>query len=143
MTAAEDLVGLLYDPGKSGRDITLWDDEALKKRLEHFEEIQVKPEIEDCLEETEFNNTAHYSDEDNKDEVMDDLDIKSDWHSQDYFKDEEDGDDEEWIVKSKRKRTAPTPREPTDRNDCVDITLQKTTGEENGLDGPSLEKVYY
>ena len=142
MTSAEDLVGILYDPGKSGKDITLWDDEALKKRLEHHEEIQIKPEIEDCFEEAEFNNTTHYSDEDNKEEIMDDIDIKSDWQNQDsdYFKDEEE--DGEWLSeKPRRKRPAPNPRDPADRNDCVDITLQKTTGDENGFDGPSLEKV--
>ena len=43
MSPEEDLIGILYDPEKSGKDITLWDDEAIK--LDQLEEFEVKPEL--------------------------------------------------------------------------------------------------
>ena len=43
MTPEEDLIRILYDPEKSGKDITLWDDDAIK--LDQIEEFEVKPEM--------------------------------------------------------------------------------------------------
>ena len=39
MTPAEDLIGILYNPEKSGKDITLWDDDGIK-----LDPVEVKPE---------------------------------------------------------------------------------------------------
>ena len=55
MSADEDLVRLLYDPDKSGKDITLWDEEAVKLRPRVLEEIEIKPDVVPD-EDTDFSN---------------------------------------------------------------------------------------
>ena len=132
MTAAEDLIGLLYDPGKSGKDISLWDDDApLIQKQEQYEEIQVKPEIDDSHHGESAWNYSHH---DSKDDVMDD--IRNDWHGEAAypFKDE---DEVEWPSDTKPSRRRRPP--PKDKElPGIDISLQKT---ECGPGGPSLEKI--
>ena len=130
MTAAEDLIGILYDPGKSGKDIAIWDDDApILQKQERFEEIQVKPEIDHSSGESAW-NYPHYS----TDDVMDDM--ENEWHGERAFpfKDEE----VEWPSDGKqagRRRRPPPPRKDLPG---IDIALQKA---ESGAGGPSLEKV--
>ena len=120
MTAAEDLIGILYDTGKSGRDIAIWDDDAalLPKQEQQFEEIQVKPEI---VEETSAWNYPH----ENKYDVMEDM--KSDWHGEVWpppLKDEDEEEDEWMPIEKKKPRRKRPPPTPKDGLPGIDIALQ-------------------
>ena len=84
MSADEDLVRLLYDPDKSGKDITLWDEEAVKLRPRVLEEIEIKPDVVPD-EDAEFNN-YHI-----KKEMDDDYDEDGD------MKEEEEDDDAAYL----------------------------------------------
>ena len=138
MSAAEDVVAILYDPEKSGKDIALWDDASAPlppQKEERCEEIQVKPEIDPSHEEEPAWSYTYYG------KVDEEEDTKEDWNGEVWpppLKDEEEEEDE-WRPSEKkpprRKRRTPPPR---DDPPGIDVALQKT---ENGGGGLSLDKV--
>ena len=72
MTPEEDLIGILYDPEKCGKDITLWDDEAIK--VDQMEEFDLKPELE-FTQNDEFGEFHDEEVNDMNDHVYEDLDL--------------------------------------------------------------------
>ena len=85
MSADDDLVRLLYDPDKCGKDITLWDEEAVKLRPRVLEEIEIKPDVVPD-EDPDFNN-YHI-----KKEMDEDYDEDGEMKEE-----EEDDDDAEYL----------------------------------------------
>ena len=54
MTEAEDLIGLLYDPQKAGRDITLWEDEKVRLTEETWPKVEAVLHADEIKEEVTF-----------------------------------------------------------------------------------------
>ena len=54
MTEAEDLIGLLYDPQKTGRNITLWEDEKVRLTEETWPKVEAVMHADEIKEEVAF-----------------------------------------------------------------------------------------
>ena len=105
MTAAEDLIGLLYDPGKAGKDITLWEDEKVR--------LTPRAEVEEPWEKVE---TVLI-----KEEVGSGDENVWDGGPKQESKCEDDDEEEYKPLKRKRRRGRPRKRQrDNDDDECSD-----------------------
>ena len=91
MTEAEDLIGLLYDPQKAGKDITLWEDE--KVRLTPLLD-ETRPKVETVLHADDIKEEEERWDGGQKDQKYE-------------SNNDEDDDDDYKPLKRKRRRGRP------------------------------------